>query len=313
MNIIGFCKTLSVHLRMHNNEAFKQVLKDHPRMFRKYKTMTNVQGNLYNHYEVAIRSGNIQGLCILIENGFDLYRNNRNGYNPLEAAVSVSDVNTVCLLKSLGCVYNYNCLYNFIESFGALKTCNREKLEMLMIACGDEDFTRAFGDYISGEFFDNKTCFRLLEIISDRIDVNLPNLMVTPLNREFSEYLFDNGNIDSSTVLRECTRTLCFRDYPVDTNVSSLRDTILMVVDKSHGYGSDIRGFTDICDTYKMSGYTDPLILSTLECIDDYIKFNHRLPFLLKRIRHTDSSDNFMSEVLGLPPGVYSNVIGYLV
>lgn len=316
MNIIGFCKVLAYHLERHDNLNAKRTLEKNPILLSKYKSMSNAQGNLYNHYEVAIKSGNIQGLCILLENGFDLHRNNRYGYNPMESAVSTLDICTVYFLKGLGCEYSCQCLYNFINTFGALKTCDFKTLDVLMVACDPTEFLKAYSEYISGTYFDRDARYQLLDIISSRITVCLKDLVVTDLNREFVKYLFVKGLIDSSSVIEEATRVLCFKDYPVDTDIRSLKETIIMCIDMNHGFGSDLSMFTRVFDDYTKSSYCDDAILRALWEIKTYIKERHRLPFVLSRVhRHRDllPEDDECYRFLYLRSELFSRVMSYLV
>ena len=316
MNIIGFCKVLGYHLERHDNINAKRTLEMNPKLLSKYKSMSHAQGNLYNHYEVTIKAGNIQGLCILLEYGFDPHRNNRFGYNPMESAVSTLDICTVYFLKGLGCEYSCQCLYNFINTFGALKTCDAKTLDVLMVACDPEEFLRAYGEFVSGPYFDRDASYQLLEIISSRINVCFKDLVVTNLNREFVKYLFSHDLVDSSSVLEEATRVLCFKEYPVDTDVFSLKETIIMCIDMNHGYGSDISMFTNVFDTYIESEYGDDSILKALYEIKARIKQRHRLPFILSRIyRHKGSLPKYhnLYPFLDLRSELFSKVMSYLV
>lgn len=312
MNIIGFCKALSYHLERHDNTNLKNVLLNNPDLFAKYKSMTSVQGNLYNHYEVAIRSGNIQGMCILLEEGFDLHRNNRYGYNPMESAVSTLDFNTVCLLKSLGCSYSCQCLHNFILTFGALKTCDSKTLEVLILACEPEEFLKAYGEFISGVYFDRDNCHQLLGIISSRLNVVLKDVVLTDMNQDFVLYLFMNDFVDTSSVLKECTRVMCFKDYPMVTDIFHLSKTIKLCIDTCHGYGSDVTGFTEAYDQYMSSNYRDPLVVLALMELKSYISYRHRLPFISSRVRRP-SVRNEMTHFVCLSPEIFSRVMSYLV
>lgn len=316
MNIIGFCKVLGYHLERHDNINAKRTIDMNPVLLSKYKSMSNAQGNLYNHYEVAIKSGNIQGLCILLENGFDLHRNNRYGYNPMESAVSTLDIGTVYFLKGLGCEYSCQCLYNFINTFGALKTCDPKTLDVLMVACDPDEFLKAYSDFISGIYFDRDTCYQLLDIISSRIIVCLKDIYVTDLNREFVRYLLVQGLIDSSSVIEGATRILCFKDYPVNTDVDYLKETIIRCIDTNHGYGSDMSMFTRVFDDYIKSEYCDDSIIQALWEINTHIKERHRLPFILSRVhRHRDvlPKDDECYRFLDLRSELFSKVMSYLV
>lgn len=316
MNIVGFCKVLAYHLERHDNLNAKKTLQMNPVLLSKYMSMSNVQGNLYNHYEVAIKSGNIQGVCILLDNGFDIHRNNRYGYNPMESAVSTLDIATIYFLKGLGCEYSCQCLYNFINTFGALKTCDAKTLDVLMMACDPEEFLKAYGEFISGAYFDRDSCYQLLAIVSSRLTVLLKDLVVTDLNREFVKYLFSQDLVDSSSVLGEATRVLCFREYPVDTDIFSLKETIVTCIDMGHGYGSDISMFTDVLNSYIESEYSDDSILRALWEINAYIRRRHRLPFILSRIyRHSKSfpEEHEFYPFLDLTPELFSKVMSYLV
>ena len=316
MNIIGFCKVLGYHLERHDNVNVKRTLQMNPKLLSKYKSMSNAQGNLYNHYEVTIKAGNIQGLCILLEHGFDLHRNNRYGYNPMESAVSTLDIDTVYFLKGLGCEYSCQCLYNFINTFGSLKTCNAKTLDVLMVACDPDEFLRAYGEFISGPYFDRDACYHLLEIVSSRINVCFKDLVVTDLNREFVKYLFVHGLVDSSSVIEEATRVLCFKEYPVDTDICSLKETIITCIDMNHGYGSDVSMFTNVLDSYVESEYCDESILQALHEIDIHIKQRHRLPFILSRIyrqKGSLSKDHKLYPFLDLRSELFSKVMSYLV
>lgn len=316
MNIVGFCKALEYHLERHDNLNVTKILHMNPILLSKYMSMSNVQGNLYNQYEVAIKSGNIQGVCILLEHGFDIHRNNRYRDNPMESAVSTLDIATVYFLKGLGCKYNCQYLYNFIKAFSALKKCDVKTLDVLIIACDPEEFMKTYGEFISGVYFDRDNCYKLLEIISSRVTVCIKDLVVTDTNREFVNYLFSQDLVDYLSVLGEATRTLCFKDYPMDTDICSLKDTIIACIDIGHRYGSDISMFTDVFHSYTESEYSDESILGTLREINAHIRLIRRLPFIMGRIcRHKQSFPNVYEfyPFLDLPPELFSKVMSYVV
>ncbi len=325
MTVIGFCLALSRHLKHHENDEVRGILRDHPTLLATYKSAAGAQGNLFNQFDSAISSGNIQGLFILLENGFDLHKFNRFEFSPIESAFSVMDLCTVRLLRGLGCVYRCNSLQNFNATLSAFRTCDARALIALVVASEPEDFLRAYGEYICSPFFDANSSLRLFTIVRNRVaTIVFGDIFVTGLNREFVRFLFGAGFVDTHGILMEATRILCFRDYPLEVDVPRLSETIRLVIDTDHGFGSDVGGFMEACEAYACSDYRDPLVVECLGEIRAYVRFRHRLPFLRMRVAAAaaaaEGPDGPPSRLLDgpfrfveFPPGLFSSVMSYLV